>query len=96
MNTKNTQIKILDDKGRIAIPKDLRNVVSFESGDVIKLIATPTEITLRKVGIVDHISNSDKDIESAIKNGFNALPLKRQIAIAKSVIETLERTQSND
>lgn len=96
MNTKNTQIKTLDDKGRIAIPKDLRDVVTFESGDVIKVIATLTEITLRKVGIVDHISNSTQDIESSIKNGFNALPLKRQIAIAKSVIETLERTQSND
>lgn len=96
MNTNNTQIKILDDKGRIAIPKYLRDVVSFESGDVIKLIATPTEITLRKVGIVDYISNSEKDIESSIKNGFNALPLNRQIAIAKSVIETLERTHSND
>lgn len=96
MKQNNVLVKVLDDKGRIPIPKDLRDIASFESGDVIKIIATPTEVTLRKVGIVDHISNSDKDIESSIKNGFNALPLKRQIAIAKSVIETLERTQFND
>ncbi len=96
MKQNNVLVKVLDDKGRIAIPKELRNIASLESGDVIKIIATPTEIMLRKIGIVDHISNSDKDIESSIKNGFNALPLKRQIAFAKSVIEILERTQSND
>ena len=96
MKQNNVLVKVLDDKGRIAIPKELRDIASFESGDVIKIIATPTEITLHKVGIVDHISNDTQDIESSIKNGFNALPLNRQIVIAKSVIETLERTQSND
>ena len=96
MKQNNTLVKVLDDKGRIAIPKDLRDIASFELGDVIKIIATPTEITLRKVGIVDYISNSEKDIESSIKNGFNALPLNRQIVIAKSVIDTLERTKYND
>ena len=96
MKQNNMLVKVLDDKGRIAIPKEHRDIASFKLGDVIKIIATPTEITLRKVGIVDHISNSTLDIESSIKNGFNALPLNRQIAIAKSVIETLERTHSND
>ena len=96
MKQTQTAIKVLDDKGRLVIPKDLRDLPSFQSGDVIKIIASPQEIILRKVGIVDHTPNDDKDIESSIHNAFNALPLKRQIAFAKSVIETLERTQSND
>lgn len=96
MKQTQTAIKVLDDKGRLVIPKDLRDLPSFQSGDVIKIIASSQEITLRKVGIVDHTSNDDKDIETSIRNGFNALPTHRQIAIVKHVIETLERNQTND
>ncbi len=96
MKQTQTALKVLDDKGRLVIPKDLRDFTSFQSGDVIKIIASPQEIILRKVGIVDHTSNDDKDIEASIHNAFNALSIKRQIAIVKHVIETLERNQSND
>ncbi len=96
MKQTQTALKVLDDKGRLVIPKDLRDLPSFQSGDVIKIIASHQEIILRKVGIVDHTSSDDKDIEASIHNAFNALSIKRQIAIVKHVIKTLERNQSND
>ncbi len=89
-------IKIIDDKGRISIPKELREFSSILTGDVVKLIASPQGLVLRKVGINDLTSNDEKDIEATIHNAFNALSVKRQIAIVKSVIETLERNQNND
>ncbi|MDE8032402.1 hypothetical protein PT089_02780 [Erysipelothrix rhusiopathiae] len=96
MKQTQTALKVLDDKGRLVIPKDLRDFTSFQSGDVIKITASPQEITLRKVGVVDHVTSDTKDIESSIQNAFNVLPPYRQIAIVKQAIEILERNQTND
>lgn len=88
--------KVLDDKGRIVIPKEHRDIASLQPGDVIKIIADIKGITLRKVGIVDHDAQSSQDIESVIQNALNSLPQSKQLRVAKTILQTLERNQTND
>lgn len=66
MKTDLSIFKVLDDKGRVVIPKEHRDIASVQPGDVVKIIADTKGITLRKVGIVDHDAQSPQDIESVI------------------------------
>ncbi|QIK86619.1 AbrB/MazE/SpoVT family DNA-binding domain-containing protein [Erysipelothrix sp. HDW6B] len=96
MKTDISVFKVLDDKGRVVIPKEHRDIASLQPGDVIKIIADTKGITLRKVGIVDHDAQSSQDIESVIQNALNSLPQSKQLKVAKIILQTLERNQTND
>lgn len=97
MNSNNkSYYKILDDKGRLAIPKELREIASIHPGDVLKISATSKSISLHKVGIVDHEGQNIYDTESILYNALQSLPKTKQIRVAKSILNTLERTQNND
>ncbi|MEA4875646.1 AbrB/MazE/SpoVT family DNA-binding domain-containing protein [Anaerorhabdus sp.] len=96
MKTDISVIKVLDDKGRVVIPKELRDIASLQPGDVMKIIADTKGITLRKVGIVDHVVQSSQDIESVVQNALNSLSQSKQLKVAKTILQTLERNQTND
>lgn len=86
-------IKIIDDKGRIVILKELREIASIKAGDVIKVSATKKSITLRKVGIVDYEEKSPQDTESVIDNALLSLSEDSRLKIAKKVIDSIERNE---
>ncbi|NLZ76111.1 MAG: AbrB/MazE/SpoVT family DNA-binding domain-containing protein [Erysipelotrichia bacterium] len=89
MNYK-SEVKILDDKGRISISKELRDSLQFEKGAVLKLQIKDGNLLIRKVGILDHEGNSDKEIMNNIQNAFNALSKKEKLRIAKQIISMIE------
>ena len=86
-------IKIIDDKGRIVIPKELREIASIKVGDIIKISATKKSITLRKVGIVDYEEKNPQDTESVIDNALLSLSEDSRLKIAKKVIDSIERNE---
>ena len=44
--------KLLDEKGRILIPKEFRQMAELESGDIVKLSVSSGKIMVSKVDIV--------------------------------------------
>ena len=45
--------KLLDEKGRILIPKEFRQMAELESGDIVKLSMSSGKIVVSKVDIVE-------------------------------------------
>lgn len=45
--------KLLDEKGRILIPKEFRQMAELESGDIVKLSVSSGKIMVSKVDIVE-------------------------------------------
>lgn len=45
--------KLLDEKGRILIPKEFRQMTEMECGDIVKLSVSGGKIILSKVDIVE-------------------------------------------
>lgn len=86
-----SEIKILDDRGRISIPKSLRDSLQFEKGDVLKLIEHEGSLLIRKVGILDHHGNTDTEILNNIQNAVNALSSKQKLKLAQKLIKMIER-----
>ena len=89
----NSILKIIDDKGRLTIPKEVRNQLGFKQGDVLKLIVQDTELLIRKVGINDYVGSSESDLESNIHNALGHLPRNKRLQIVRTVLENLERNE---
>ena len=85
-----SEVKILDDKGRLSISKNLREALQFESGDVLKIQVKDGGLLVRKVGILDYEGSSDKEIMSNIQNAFNSLSKSKKLTLAKKVIKMIE------
>lgn len=85
-----SEVKILDDKSRLSISKDLREALQFESGDVLKLQVKDGDLIVRKVGILDYKGSSDKEIMSNIQNAFNSLSKSKKISLVKKIIKMIE------
>lgn len=45
--------KLLDEKGRVLIPKELRQKTEMESGDILKLSVSGGKLSVAKVDIVE-------------------------------------------
>lgn len=85
-----SEIKILDDKGRLSISKNLREALQLESGDVLKIQVKDGGLLVRKVGILDYEGSSDKEIMSNIQNAFNSLSKSKKISLVKKIIKMIE------
>lgn len=85
-----SEVKILDDKGRLSISKNLREALQFESGDVLKIQVKDGGLQVRKVGILDYEGSSDIEIMSNIQNAFNSLSKSKKISLVKKIIKMIE------
>lgn len=81
-------LKIIDDRGRITLSKDIRKQAGLEIGDIVKVIASPQVITLRKVSIVDVTLD---DVKSDITSSLRHLDNQEKIILIESILKTLER-----
>ena len=45
--------KLVDGKGRVLIPKSLRDAAKLEYGDIVRLGLTDGKVTVRKVDVVE-------------------------------------------
>ncbi len=91
-----SEVKILDDKGRLSISKNLREALQFESGDVLKIQVKDGGLQVRKVGILDYEGSSDIEIMSNIQNAFNSLSKSKKISLVKKIIKMIEGVDWND
>lgn len=81
-------LKIIDDRGRITLSKDIRKQAGLEIGDIVKVIASPQGITLRKVSVVDVTLD---DVKSDITSSLRHLDNQEKIILIESILKTLER-----
>ncbi len=89
-------IRILDARGRITIPKEMRDLANIQADDIVKVIPNEGGILIRKVGIQDYAGNSEKELVDNIQNALALLNKTKRIKVAKSIIGSLERMDKHD
>ena len=52
-NTKKVIYRILDESGRILVPKEIRNLLNLELGDIVALQVIENALVVRKVNVVE-------------------------------------------
>lgn len=83
-------IKIIDDKGRVLIPKEMREMIDLTQGDVIKLKVVDNELHLYKVAVVDYKDSSQSDAMSVALNALSTLDASTKMKIVQSILKQMK------
>ena len=62
--------KLVDSKGRVLIPKALRDMAKMEYGDIVRLGLADGKVTVRKVDIVEAGDQSPEAVEAYVRAAF--------------------------
>jgi bifunctional DNA-binding transcriptional regulator/antitoxin component of YhaV-PrlF toxin-antitoxin module len=72
--------KILDDKGRVLIPKALRDAAEMEHGDIVRLGIQKGVVTAKKVDLVEIGDQSPEAVRHSSARRSNSCRRKRRSA----------------
>jgi len=94
--TNPSAIRVIDNRCRITIPQELRDLCNLEEGSIVKIEAVNSNIVIRKVAVIDSANQSEQENKDLITTAMNALQPNAQLKIAKGVLNNLERNYKND
>lgn len=83
--------KILDCKGRVLIPKELRDASNIDCGDIVRLDFQDGRVSVRKVDIVETGDKSPEALEAFVHAAIREMPEEKQISIAARLLTLLEQ-----
>lgn len=83
--------KILDEKGRVLIPKALRTAAEMEHGDIVRLGILKGVVTAKKVDLIEIGDQSPEAVEAFVRAAIRDMPEETQIGIAARLLELVEQ-----
>ena len=66
--------KLMDGKGRVLIPKSLRDAAKLEYGDIVRLGLADGKVTVRKVDVVEAGDQSPEAMDAYVRAAFKSMP----------------------
>ena len=66
--------KLMDGKGRVLIPKSLRDAAKLEYEDIVRLGLADGKVTVRKVDVVEAGDQSPEAMEAYVRAAFKSMP----------------------
>ena len=87
--------KLLDEKGRILIPKEFRQMAELESGDIVKLSVSGGKIMVSKVDIVEMGSQDPQAVEAYV-NAVKHMSPAKQVALAARILKFAQQEGGTD
>ena len=83
--------KLLDEKGRILIPKEFRQMAELESGDIVKL-----SVSSGKVDIVEMGSQDPQAVEAYVNAAVKHMSPAKQVALAARILKFAQQEGGTD
>jgi bifunctional DNA-binding transcriptional regulator/antitoxin component of YhaV-PrlF toxin-antitoxin module len=83
--------KIVDGKGRILIPKELRSSSGMDYGDIVRLGISQGTISIKKVDLIEVGDQSPEAVEAFVHAAIREMPEDTQISIAAKLLELIEQ-----
>lgn len=90
MKTKPTY-KIVDGKGRVLIPKEMREAARIGYGDIVRLSIQQGVVTAKKAELIEVGDQSPEAVEAFVHAAIREMPENTQIAIAARLLELVEQ-----
>ena len=88
--------KLLDEKGRILIPKEFRQMAELESGDIVKLSVSSGKIMVSKVDIVEMGSQDPQAVEAYVNAAGKHMRPAKQVALAARILKFAQQEGGTD
>ena len=82
--------KVLDDKGRVLIPRQLRAAAGMQHGDIIKLAVQKGVVTAQKVDLIEVGDQSPQAVEAYVFSAVKTMEKQTLLSLAARLIALLE------
>ncbi len=81
--------RIIDSRGRVYLPKELRQSLDLETGSFVKLTEDKGSLQLQKVLLVELGDRSPEAVEAYVSAAAAAMPREKQLRLAARLLELL-------
>mgnify|MGYP000855197005 CR=1 FL=1 len=83
--------KLIDGKGRVLIPKELRSATGIDYGDIVRLGVTNGRVSIRKIDIIEVGDQSPHAVEAYVRAAFKTMPDDTRFSLIAELTELLKQ-----
>ena len=85
--------KLVDSKGRVLIPKALREGTRMEYGDIVRLGISNGNITVQKVDVVEAGDQSPEAVEAYVRAAVKTMPDNKRLELLGELSNLLQKKE---
>lgn len=83
--------KIVDGKGRVLIPKEIRVASSMDYGDIVKLSIRQGAVSIQKVELIEVGDQSPEAVEAFVRAAIKRMPDDTRLGLIGDLTELLKQ-----
>lgn len=88
--------KLLDEKGRVLIPLELRQKAEMEKGDILKISLNAGKIVISKVYILEVGRQDAEAVEAYVNAAVKTMSHEKQVALATRILSLAQQEGGKD
>ena len=88
--------KLIDEKGRVLIPFDLRQKAEMDKGDIVKVTINAGKIVISKVDIVEAGKQDAETVEAYVHAAVKTMSHEKQVALAAKILKLAQQEGGTD
>ena len=85
--------KLVDSKGRVLIPKNLREAAKMEYGDIVRLRVEDGSVSVCKVDIIEAGDQSPEAVEAYVRAAFKSMSDSIRLELRGELSGLLQRKE---
>lgn len=85
--------KLVDSKGRVLIPKNLREAAKMEYGDIVRLRVEDGSVSVCKVDIIEAGDQSPEAVEAYVRAAFKSMSDSIRLELIGELSGLLQRKE---
>lgn len=85
--------KLVDGKGRVLIPKNLREAAKMGYGDIVRMGLADGKVTVSKVDIVEAGDQSPEAVEAYVRAAFKSMPDSTRLELLGELSSLLQKKE---
>lgn len=85
--------KLMDQKGRVHIPKAIRDMLELDCGDFVKLLMGRNGLQLQKVHLIEVGDQSPEAVEAYIHAAVAVMAKDKQMELASRLLAQLRKEE---
>lgn len=85
--------KLVDGKGRILIPKNLRDAAKMGYSDIVRLGLSDGRVTVRKVEVVEAGDQSPEAVEAYVRAALKSMPNSTRLELLGELSSLLQKRE---
>jgi bifunctional DNA-binding transcriptional regulator/antitoxin component of YhaV-PrlF toxin-antitoxin module len=87
--------KLMDGKGRVLIPKELRTASGMDYGDIVRLNISNGMVSVQKVDIIEIGDQSPEAVEAYVRAAFKTMSDDTRLSLISDLTALLQQKKSN-